>query len=85
MTISDYLYKKWRKSVKRLKNKEGDPYLYNDYEEYRKILKGVIKCAKKDEIFKKFEKADGNSRETWKIINEISGKHKSKNQAFFHN
>ena len=61
---NDYLYKKWRKSVKRLKNKEGDPSLYNDYKEYRKILKGVIKCAKKDEIFKKFEKADGNSKES---------------------
>ena len=83
---NDYLYKKWRKSVKRLKNKEGDPSLYNDYKEYRKLLKGVIKCAKKDEIFKKFEKADGNSKETWKIINEIRGKHKARiNPSFIIN
>ena len=34
---NDYLYKKWRKSVKRLKNKEGDPSLYNDY------LKNIVK------------------------------------------
>ena len=77
MTI--YTNKKWRKSVKRLKNKEGDPSLYNDYKEYRKILKGVIKCAKKDEIFKKFEKA----HETWKIIDEIRGKHKARIKPSF--
>ena len=63
------IYTNWTKSVKRLKKKEGDPSLYNDYKEYRKILKGVIKCAKKDEIFKKFGKVDGNSKEAWKFIN----------------
>ena len=46
-------------------------------------MKGVIKCAKKDEIFKKFEKADGNSKETWKIINEIRGKHKARIKPSF--
>ena len=52
----------------RLKNKEGDPSLYNDYKEYRKIVKGVIKCAKSNEIFEKFDKA------TRKVSNEIRGK-----------
>ena len=32
----DYLYKKWRKSIKVLKTKEGDPILYNNYKLYRK-------------------------------------------------
>ena len=80
---NDFLYKKWQKSIKRHKNKEGDPPLYNDYKEYRKILKKVIKCAKKDEFFKKFDKADGNSKETWKIINEIRGKRKTRIKPSF--
>ena len=53
---NDYLYKKWRKSVKRLKNKEGDPSLYNDYKEYRKILKGVLNVLRKMKSLKSLKK-----------------------------
>ena len=46
-------------------------------------MKKVIKCAKKDEIFKKFDKADGNSKGTWKISNEIRGKPKERIKPSF--
>ena len=79
----DYLYQIWRQSIKKLKCKEGDPLLYSNYKEYRKLLKGIINSAKKMHKLKKFDKAQGNSRETWKIINEIRGKQKSKIKPSF--
>ena len=79
----DTLYKLWRQSIKKLKCKEGDPLLYIEYKEYRKTLKGIINCAKKMHKLKKFENSMGNSRETWKIINEIRGKSKTKIKPSF--
>ena len=80
---NDHLYNLWRKSVKKLKTKEGDPILYQNYKDYRKNLKAVIKFAKKDNISKKFEKAEGNCKETWKILNELRGKTKTKIKPLF--
>ena len=36
-----YLYDICRKSVKELKNKNGNPLLYSNYKDYRKSLKGA--------------------------------------------
>ena len=44
---NDHLYKLWRKSIKKLKTNEGDPILYQNYKEYCKQLKVIIKCAKR--------------------------------------
>ena len=60
----DYLYKLWRKSVKRLKTKDGDPSLYNNYKLYRKKLNTIIKCAKNHIILSNLKKLKG-----------IAGKH----------
>ena len=79
----DYLYKLWKKSVKILKSKEGDPLLYNNYKAYRKQLNVVINCAKKNYRLKQFKKVEGNSKQTWKLINEIRGKHKTKIKPSF--
>ena len=79
----DYLYDLWRKSVNELKNKNGNPLLYSNYKDYRKSLKGIINYAKKAYRLKIFKKAEGNSKETWKIINEIRGKHKVKIKPSF--
>ena len=73
----------WRKSVKELKNKNGNPLLYSNYEDYRKSLKGIINHAENAHGLKLFKKAEGNSKETWKIINEIRGKHKVKIKPYF--
>ena len=40
-----YLYDLWRKSVKELKNKNGNPLLDSNYKDYRKSLKGIINYA----------------------------------------
>ena len=79
----DNLYKLWRKSIKLLKTKEGDPILYGNYKLYRKQLNTIISCAKRSHRLKQFEKVEGNSRQTWKLINEIRGKQKTKIKPSF--
>lgn len=79
----DFLYGKWRKSIKELKSEDGDPELYSIFKEFRKLLKGIISHAKTMHKFKKFEKAQGDSRDTWKVINEIRGKTKGKIKPSF--
>jgi hypothetical protein len=69
----NYLYKKWKKTVTK-KNKFGDQILYDTYKTFRKKLKQIICTAKKNHYVKKFDEAQGNSKKTWKIINEIRGK-----------
>ena len=70
-------------SFKELKNKNGNPLLYSNYKDYRKSLKGIINYAKKAHRLKLLKKAEENSKETWKIINEIRGKHKVKIKPSF--
>ena len=72
-----------KSQIKKLKNKEGDPELYSVFKKFRKVLKGLITHAKKLYICQKFEKAKGDSRQTWKIINEIRGKTKNKIKPSF--
>ena len=79
----DFLHDNWVKTTKKLKNKEGDPLLYLEYKEFRRLLKGIINHAKKLYHLKQFNKAQGNSRETWKIINNIRGKQNSKMKPSF--
>ena len=43
----DFLHDNWVKTTKKLKNKEGDPLLYFEYKEFRRLLKGIINHAKK--------------------------------------
>ena len=79
----DHYYNEWRKSIKKLKTKAGDPSLYLKYKVYRKSLKGIVKDAKRKRHLKQFDKANGNSKETWKVINEIRGKQKVKIKPSF--
>ena len=72
-----HLYKNWRKTVTK-KNKHGDLSIYSQFKEFRRKLKGIIAHAKRLYNYKKFENAKGNSKEIWKIINEIRGKDISK-------
>ena len=79
----DHYYNEWRKSIKKLKTKAGDPSLYLKYKVYRKSLKGIVNDAKRKHHLKQFDKANGNSKETWKVINEIRGKQKVKIKPSF--
>lgn len=77
-----FLYQKWKKSTSS-KNKFGNQQFYAAYKEFRKKLKGLISLAKKTHYAKRFNDAEGNSKKTWKIINEIRGKTNSKIKASF--
>ena len=79
----DHYYNEWRKSIKKLKTEAGDPSLYSKYKVFRKSLKGIVKHAKRIHHLKQFNKANGNSQETWKVINKIRGKQKVKIKPSF--
>ena len=65
-------------------NKYGDPEQnYSIFKEFRKTLKGSTCLAKKVYYLKKFDAVQGNSKETWKLINEIRGKCKDKIKPSF--
>ena len=66
------------KKSKNKKNKLGDSELYEKYKSYRKKLGILVKCAKSKFYSEKFVKCNGNSKKTWKLINELRGKSVSK-------
>ena len=70
------LYKKWKKSVKK-NNKDRNFNLYCKYKAHRSKLKYLIKMAKNKYYTGKFEDAEGNPKSTWKLINNLRGKHKT--------
>ena len=70
------LYKKWKKSVKK-NNKDGNFNLYCKYKAHRSKLKYLIKMAKNKYYTGKFKDAEGNPKSTWKLINNLRGKHKT--------
>ena len=64
-------------------NIEGNTNFYNRFKTYRKYLKKIIKRAKKDFYFKKFEGVKGNLKKTWALINDLRGKVKHNIKASF--
>ena len=78
----NFLYRKWKKTVTK-KNQFGDQILYGTYKNFRKKLKHIICTAKKNHYIKKFDEAQGNSKKTWQIINEIRGKGKTNIKSSF--
>ena len=46
----------------------------NQYKTYRNVLNKVIKTAKNKFLIDKISNTQGNSKLTWKIINEMLGK-----------
>ena len=70
------LYKNWAKS-KSQKLPNGNPVLYEQYKQHRKILQTSIKNAKSNYYHNKFDKHKGDPKNTWKIINELRGKTRS--------
>ena len=69
-------YKNW-KSSKTTKNTEGDPTLYQRYKAYRSKLNYTKHLAKTKYYTGKFTEAEGNPKATWKLINNLRGKHKT--------
>ena len=44
---------------------------------YNKILKKIMRASKAQYYFRKFDQCKGNSKQTWKHINEVLGRHVS--------
>ena len=82
INFKNFLYEKWKKS-KNKKNLCGDTEIYEKYKNYRKKLTNLIKCAKKKFYSQEFDKCQGNSKKTWKLINELRGKCQSKSNSSF--
>ena len=71
----NYLYKIWKKS-KSKNNKSGSETAYENYKKQRQLVNKAIKNAKSNYYSNKFEAANGNTKKTWEIINELRGKKK---------
>ena len=69
-------YKNWRSS-KTTKNTEGDPSLYQRYKAYRGKLNYTKHLAKTKYYTGKFTEVEGDPKATWKLINNLRGKHKT--------
>ena len=67
------LCRDWSSTVTN-RNPEGNVLLYKVFSDYRRMLKSIIKGAKRsyycNEIYKNIE----NSKKTWQIINELRGR-----------
>ena len=78
----DKLYDDWKTTVTK-KNKEGNQELYLLYKKYRTHLKFLINKAKKSYNCNRFDKAKGDSKKTWALINELRGKHQKTPKSSF--
>ena len=58
--------------------RSGDPNDWNDFKRARNNANNAIKNAKKSYYLKSFTACDGNSRKTWEIINEVTGRKSEK-------
>lgn len=69
------LCKEWSDTVTNI-NRGGNQLLYKIFSDYRRMLKHIIKAAKRsyycNEIYNNIE----NSKKTWEVINELRGKKK---------
>ena len=76
------LYDDWKGSTSD-ENPEGDPLLKLKYKDYRRALKHTINAAKIKYYGIKIGLNTGNLKKTWKLLNELRGKHKSGMKAHF--
>lgn len=69
------LHKSWKKTCNN-KNTTGDRTLHQKYSKYRYTLKHIIKYAKNRFYGNKLNEVEGDSKKTWRILNQIRGKSK---------
>ena len=58
--------------------RSGDAIDWNNFKRARNNVNNAIKNAKKSYYLKSFTACDGNSRKTWEIINEVTGRKSEK-------
>ncbi len=71
----ELLYGDWKDTCT-VEDPEGDRELHDKYSAYRYTLKHIIKYARNKFYGKKLEEHKGNSKKTWRIINQLRGKTK---------
>lgn len=67
------LYKSWKRTCTK-NNKVGDRALHKKYSDYRYTLKHIIKFSKNNFYGSKLQEVKGDSKKTWRIINQLRGK-----------
>ena len=72
----DRLYKIW-KGTQTKRCTTGDPRLQEQYRKYRNMLSNLIKMSKQNYYSEQFERASGNMKKTWSIINYLKGKNQT--------
>ena len=58
--------------------RSGDAIDWNNFKRARNNVNNAIKNAKKSYYLNSFTACDGNSRKTWEIINEVTGRKSEK-------
>ena len=61
------LYEQWKNTVDK-DNENGDQSYYNEYRDFRKILKHTLIRAKCLHMYRKFQNVQGDCKKTWKLI-----------------
>ena len=75
VNIKHKLYRNWKKSTSK-KLPTGNAKLYDDYKQYRKILRGIIKNVKSKYYCNKISEHTGDKKKTWELINKLRGKNR---------
>ena len=68
--LKNLLYRRDRLKIKALRT--GDPSDWINFKKLRNEVYNAIKTVKKSYCYKTFETYNGNSRETWETINEVT-------------
>ena len=76
------LRKEWSDTVTN-KNPGGNILLYQVFSDYRRMLKAIIKAAKRWHYCNEILNNSENSKKTWQIINELRGKKKRQTKPPF--
>lgn len=76
------LCRDWSSTVTN-RNPEGNVLLYKVFSDYRRMLKSIIKVAKRSYYCNEIHKNIENSKKTWQIINELRGKKKKQTKPPF--
>ena len=82
IAIKHNLYKNWKRTVS-IACPEGNVEKREKYGTYNKHLKKLIKHAKYSFYSKKITNCNGDMKKTWRLINDIRGKHKKDIKPLF--
>ena len=83
ISVNDKLHQEWLKSVKTTKNPLGDQTLKAKQKSHQKFLRWLTKQSKAKYYANKFDKASGNKKKAWQVVNELRGHKKAELKSSF--